>query len=107
MFWACFLVVLFLSTLPGTKVQFISTSDKLVHFAAFFVLSILLLFAYKFTKPFFMTSLLMAVFGIVIEVLQIYVPYRTFDVYDFLADMLGVMTALILFQILGQRPKIE
>lgn len=89
--------------MPGTKIQFISISDKLAHFTAFFVLSILLLFAYKFTKPFFITSLLMALFGIAIEVLQIYVPYRTFDVHDFLADMLGVMTALILFQLLSRR----
>jgi len=42
----------------------------------------------------------MALFGLAIEVLHLYVPRRVFSMYDFAADLLGIMAALIVFRIL-------
>ena len=99
-FWVLALVVMVLSLIPGSASYSINNLDKLVHFGAFFILSILLLFAYKFSKPFFTTALVMALFGLAIEVLHLYVPRRVFSMYDFAADLLGIMVALVIYRII-------
>ncbi len=100
LFWISAIVVLILSSMPGTLNYSIHNFDKLAHILTFFSLSILLLFAYKFGKPFFTTALVMALFGLAIEVLQRYVPNRVFSMADFAADLLGIALALILFRML-------
>ncbi|MFK7816119.1 MAG: VanZ family protein [Gammaproteobacteria bacterium] len=101
LFWAFAFTVLILSAMPGSVTirHSIEHLDKLGHFAAFFLLSILLLFAYKLTKPFFTTALIMALFGFSIELLHLYIPRRVFSMYDFAADLLGVVVALIFYRI--------
>ncbi len=103
MFWAFAIIVLILSSIPGSVTirHSIEHLDKVGHFAAFFLLSILLLFAYKLTRPFLTTTLLMTLFGFSIELLHLYVPRRFFSMYDFAADLLGVVCALILYRILS------
>lgn len=97
-------MVLVISSLPGSSVnQPIRHLDKLAHFGAFFLLSTLLLFAYKFSKPLTFTALIMVLFGLLIEVIQIYVPYRVFSMRDFAADLLGIVFALIVFRILRSK----
>ena len=102
-FWVLAITVLVLSLVPGSVSHSIQHLDKLAHFSTFFLLSILLLFAYKFSKPFFTTALVMALFGLAIEVLHLYVPRRVFSMYDFAADLLGIIVALIVFRILSSR----
>lgn len=102
-FWMFFVAVSVLSVLPIP----VSTNsslphvDKLAHFGTFFLLSILLLFAYKLGRPFLTTVLVMALFGLGIEVLHLYVPGRVFSLYDFAADILGIIAALIVFRMLS------
>ncbi|MEJ2116128.1 MAG: VanZ family protein [Gammaproteobacteria bacterium] len=103
LFWISAIVVLVLSSMPGTLNYSVHNLDKLAHLLTFFSLSILLLFSYKFAKPFFTTASLMALFGLVIEILQRYVPNRVFSMTDFAADILGIALALILFRILGDK----
>jgi len=104
-FWISAIAVLILSVIPGslTVRHSIEHLDKLAHFAAFFVLSILLLFAYRLAKPFYTTALLMALFGFSIEVLHLYVPRRFFSMYDFAADLLGVLIALIIYRLVSNK----
>ena len=103
LFWISAIVVLVLSSMPTTLNYTIHNLDKLAHLLTFFSLSILLLFAYKFAKPFFTSALLMALFGLMLELLQRYVPNRVFSMTDFAADILGIALALILFRILGDK----
>jgi len=102
-FWTVAIAVLVLSSMPGSVNYSIQNLDKLAHFGTFFLLSILLLFAYKFNKPFFTTALVMGLFGLGIEVLHLYVPRRVFSMYDFAADLLGIMVALIVFRCLSSK----
>ena len=104
-FWALAFTVLVLSSMPGSGAinYSIKNLDKSAHFGAFFLLSILLLFAYKFSKPFFTTALLMALFGFAIELLHIYVPQRVFSLYDFAADLLGIIVALIIYRMVRNK----
>jgi VanZ family protein len=102
-FWLFAFAVLVLSVLPGSINHSIQHLDKLAHFSTFFLLSLLLLFAYKLSRPFFTTALVMALFGLGIELLHLYVPRRVFSMYDFAADLLGIMAALIVFRILSSK----
>ncbi len=105
LFWVFAIAVLILSAIPVSAPihHSINHLDKLGHFAAFFLLSILLLFAYKFTKPFLTTALIMALFGFSIELLHLYVPRRFFSMYDFAADLLGMLVALIIYRMLSAK----
>lgn len=105
MFWVFAATVLILSAIPGSVTinHSVKHLDKVGHFAAFFLLSILLLFAYKLAKPFLTTALVMAIFGFSIELLHLYVPQRVFSMYDFAADLLGVVVALIIYRMLCRK----
>ncbi len=102
-FWIVAIAVAVLSSMPGSVSYSIKNLDKLAHFGTFFLLSFLLLFAYKFSTPFFTTPLVMAVFGLAIEVLHLYVPRRVFSMYDFAADLLGIIVALIIYRMIRSK----
>jgi len=102
-FWSLAFTVLVLSSMPGAISHSIKNVDKYAHFGAFFLLSILLLFAYKFSKPFFTTALVMALFGFAIELLHLYVPRRVFSMHDFAADLLGIIVALVIYRIIRSK----
>jgi len=99
-FWLLVSIVLFISSVPGSVGQSILHLDKLMHTMAFFVLSILLLLAYRFSKPYVSTAIIMTLFGFAIEVLHLYVPRRVFSLYDLAADLLGIVIALIVYRTL-------
>lgn len=89
-----------LNNLPDIKISF---GDKIFHFIAYAVLTILwsysFLFSFKFKmkKALLSSAILSVFFGIVIELLQGgMTDYRALDVYDALANTLGVLLALLL-----------
>lgn len=89
-----------LNNLPDIKISF---GDKIFHFIAYAVLTILwsysFLFSFKFKmkKALLSSAILSVVFGIVIELLQgSMTDYRALDVYDALANTLGVLLASLL-----------
>ncbi|WP_298894135.1 VanZ family protein [uncultured Psychroserpens sp.] len=76
-----------------------SFDDKIYHFLAYFVFTILV-FNYFNTKQIHRAILISAcivvVYGIIIEVLQnMITSYRTLDVYDVVANALGVVFATL------------
>lgn len=73
---------------PNPELARFPHADKLVHFALFFVLAASFHIAFRF-KPLLAGTLLFA-YGIVIELIQHYVPGRGADVWDVVADMTGV-----------------
>ena len=105
LFWLLAISVLVLSCLPGNDLATftIQNLDKVAHFFTFFLLSVLLLFAYTFSKPFLVTLLLMTLFGLAIELLHLYIPNRVFSVYDFAANILGILAALVVFKLMIRR----
>ncbi len=50
-----------------------------------------------------MTMLMLATFGLVIEVVQYFLPYRIFSLIDFTADLVGIIVGVVLFKLLGLR----
>jgi len=82
--------------LPGLGSSF---DDKVYHFLAYALFAFILFNYLKTTsiaKPILFVAIVSAIYGTVIEVIQHIVnPARTYDVYDILANFLGVVCATI------------
>lgn len=94
--------IFYLSLIVSCVVAFMPTegtvqenmNDKLAHCGSFFILSLLLHLAYPKTRLLFI-FVYMAMFGIGIEIVQAYLPYRSFEWLDWGADMLGIILYLV------------
>ena len=82
----------------------IKASDKIYHAASYFILAFLwfLFFYIKKTKAINLRikaiAFLLILFGIIIEALQsILTTYRTFDMWDALANAVGISIAYLFF----------
>ena len=79
-------------------------SDFVIHFIAFAVLAVLLSIGYvksKKSKTWWLNAALVSIFvGVLVEVIQIFLPYRSFSTRDLGIDVVGILTALIFFSIL-------
>ncbi len=64
-------------------------NDKLLHASGFAAMAFLSHLAYPHLR-FIWLVLLLAAFGLAIEVVQFYLPYRHFSLWDFTADILGI-----------------
>lgn len=66
----------------------IEHGDKYGHVLVFFVLSLLIYKGSKLTTS--IQIILLTVFGIMVEIIQSYIPYRSGSVDDVMADILGI-----------------
>jgi VanZ family protein len=78
-------------------------SDFVIHFFAFAVLAFLLSMGYvkaeKFPFWWAKAAALSFFVGSLVEVIQIFLPYRSFSTRDLGVDVVGIMTALVLFAV--------
>ena len=73
-------------------------SDKYEHAGAFFVVALAGAFYFKHLKLFTLYWLLWLLLAYGLEYLQgLYLPKRTFDLYDVYANATGVLVALVLW----------
>ena len=77
--------------------------DKVAHLSAFFGYGLCVQFAYSGIvntplkkKIILYTILISALFGASDEIHQYFVPGRTCDIFDFIADVLGALLSLLL-----------
>ncbi len=103
-----FLILCFLFFLPGEEVPTIGWMerlhlDKVVHFGLFVILIVLAFWPVvrsENTKAFklkwlFALAILAIAYGIITEFIQHYfIPGRSFDIWDWVADSCGVMAAV-------------
>lgn len=79
-----------------------SGNDKIAHFVGYFLLSLLLCAFMAARGPLAWThfagvAMVLAGYGIIDELLQIPVPGRSADLYDWYADCLGVAAGVAMF----------
>lgn len=88
-------IILFACTIPGNeipKVNLFDHFDKVVHFALFFIFYCLWFFRWKAKWLWFILSILL---GFAVEWYQLaFVPGRSFDVWDGVADSFGALVAV-------------
>jgi VanZ family protein len=79
-------------------------NDKIEHCIAYFILSIFIIlfnsmqgkFAILRKHPFLFSFLFIALYGMFNELAQLYIPDRFCDFYDWLADVIGALIAIML-----------
>jgi VanZ family protein len=102
------LLILVLTSLPGNDLPNLELSDKVEHFLAFgglgFLLNLSLRIQDKFTlikkHPAWFTILIVSAYAALDEFHQIYIPGRTCDIRDWLADTGGVTIGVIIMTLL-------
>ena len=78
----------------------ISSIDKIYHLIAYFMLTFSWLLTLKKSKYKYKVLISCVLYGIIIEVLQTTLTvYRTGELLDFLANMLGGLLALVVFNL--------
>ena len=103
------LVLAFFSLASFSSVPAIGTSydDKIIHCIAYGILFLLWYFtlkSLKSAKPIFSAIIFSLIYGIIIEVLQGQLTTeRQFDVFDALANFIGIMIAAIFIIIRNRR----
>ena len=99
--WICLVSIEFLALMPnGIKLvtSKFNASGAIEHMLAFVVLYILLHLAYRKSGVIQKVAWLL-IFAIQLEIIQYFVPTRTVNVWDIVADMLGVVLIVIVLVI--------
>lgn len=99
-FFFSILIVFCLSIVPATAIPNIAAldflSDKLIHALIFLFLSFVgLKCHFNISKIFLLTMIF--IFGLSIEVIHYYHPYRFFEIADLVANLVGIFAASIIF----------
>jgi VanZ family protein len=98
-----FLVLCTATHIPLEQSQ-VDVSDKIVHFASYALLTVLVLAGWEFTigllepKHYFAVWLAGTIYGAIDEITQIPVG-RHGDVNDWAADVLGIIAGLLLYRV--------
>ena len=87
-FYACLAAVLLLTLTPITIPNAFPEEDKLHHLIAFGALAVLA--CASWSVPWWRSCLPLSALGALIELIQLYVPHRSAEVGDWLADSVGV-----------------
>jgi VanZ family protein len=103
-FYGYISVVMYLSFTPSSDMG--TGNDKINHLLAFVMFTILFEVAFRPEKlPIvFLSGLL---FGFFIEFVQYFLPYRSSEFYDIVADFLGIVLGFIMFHSLKKYLKIK
>jgi VanZ family protein len=87
MIWA--VMVITGSLLPGDNLPSVPVGDKVEHFTAYFGLTILPPLFLGTKRWIYASPFLMVLLGICMEIAQIWIPGRTCDIMDALANSIG------------------
>ncbi len=94
--------IVFISILSIQEIEVQSSvnfSDKLLHFFCFLYLTIISWLSRIIFKELWLYVIVLA-YGILIEIIQIYIPYRSFEFLDIFADFLGILVGIFLINFL-------
>lgn len=94
--------ILFLSTIRMDYPVPASPNDKVNHFAAFLVLGLLLGRSYAGLSRSIQVALLLG-YGLLIELIQFFLPHRTFSLGDLAADLAGILAAALALSLAEKR----
>ena len=103
------LLIFILTSIPGKSIpKLLGGVDKLKHFGAYFVLSILLGFSLHLQNRFpklskrwmVFTLIITSIYGLLDEGHQIFIPGRAFDWWDLVADVAGSILGIFIVKII-------
>ncbi|HEY7885990.1 MAG TPA: VanZ family protein [Cellvibrionaceae bacterium] len=83
----------------GGAVGALTYNDLLMHFVGYVVAGVSIGIACP-QKPVWQLGLFLLIYSIAIEIIQHFLPPRTFDLYDIAANGAGILAGLIVFMLL-------
>lgn len=103
--------IFILTSLPSNKLPSAEVSDKINHFLAFFVLGFFLNLTLKYQTKFsklkknilLITVIIAAGYGLLDELHQLFIPGRSAEVLDWLADFIGAISGNFLAELIYRR----
>ena len=99
-FFLSLLIVFYLSIVPAAAIPNIAAldflSDKLIHGLIFLFLSFVGLKCHFSISKIFLLTMIFS-FGLTIEVIHYFHPYRYFEIADLVANLIGILVALVIF----------
>ena len=93
LFWLSMLVVTWLVVAPQDELPPVKLWDKAAHTLAFTALMLLCAVAYRQRFSLTRIALMLFIFGVGIEIVQYFLPYREFSLLDMLANSFGILVA--------------
>lgn len=98
------LILFGLTTFPTKSLPSVAFSDKIKHFIAYFILTVLLKFALHFQEKYdislkvcgLITLGIIGFYGLLDEIHQYFIPGRYCEFYDWVANILGGLIGVIL-----------
>jgi len=105
------ITILILTSLPSDQVPSVEIGDKVNHYIAFFVLGFFLNLTLKYQnrypvlkKNILLTTIIIAAgYGLLDELHQLFVPGRSAEVLDWIADFIGAISGSILAEYIYRR----
>lgn len=94
-------LIIFFAVSKSVPTPPLKNQDKILHFLEFLILAALLyktfsIYNIKYPK---LTAVIIGIlFAAVSEIIQIYIPGRSFSSLDFLADIMGITIALVIWK---------
>ena len=99
-FFISLLLVMYFSAVPSSSIPNIAAlsflTDKMIHALIFLYLSFIGLNCYFDISKLLLLGMIFS-FGLVIEIIHFYHPYRFFEIPDLIANLIGILFALIIF----------
>ena len=99
-FFLSLLLVMFFSAVPASSIPNIAAlsflTDKMIHALIFLYLSFIGLNCYFDISKLLLLGMIFS-FGLVIEIIHFYHPYRFFEIPDLIANLIGILLALVIF----------
>lgn len=100
-FFLSIFIIFYFSVVPASDIPNIALlsflTDKVIHFLIFLYLSLIgLLSRFKFSNIYLLIAIFS--FGLLIEIIHFYHPYRYFEFADLAANSLGILLASFIFQ---------
>ncbi|MDD3807034.1 MAG: VanZ family protein [Candidatus Marinimicrobia bacterium] len=111
-----YLALIFIqSSIPSNKIPQIKilSSDKIIHAGIYFIATLLIYLAIrehqvlKSNKIAWMTFIITAVYGITDEIHQYFVQGRDSNIFDFFADVVGILLGLLVVHIFRRKWQIK
>lgn len=96
-------IVVIATLMPGNGKIAGNYFDKVVHFCIFFLLSVSISNRFSQTKQFVDAVLAAVILGLLTEFAQQYIPGRNMDIYDAMADTLGVVAGYFTYKNYSRR----
>jgi VanZ family protein len=91
---------MYFSAVPSSSIPNIAAlsflTDKMIHALIFLYLSFIGLNCYFNISKLLLLGMIFS-FGLVIEIIHFYHPYRFFEIPDLIANLIGILMALAIF----------